>query len=318
MKLRTVVNQFIAYRKSLGEGFVKNSTRLNAFVRAMGQGVALADVKPESVNKYLAGKFYTITTNWHSKYQTLRGFYQYVISRGYTKTSPLPVVIPKRPQSLVPYIYNTEELRALFDACLSYQKKNCRLEPYMVRTLLLLLYGAGLRISEVISLTLADADLNQALLTIRETKFHKTRLVPLGKQLTQILLQYVTQRHRENYSQNPDAPFFVGRNGKAVKQRTIEYVFRLICKKADIRRTNGGRYQPRIHDLRHSFAVHRLTAWYKQGADVQRLLPVLSVYMGHVCISSTSTYLTMTPTLLEEAGRRFEQYAFKKEEKSHD
>ncbi len=317
MKLHTAVNQFIAYRKSLGEGFVKNSTRLNAFVRAMGQGVALADVKPEYVSSYLAGTTPAVTANWHGKYSTLRGFYQYAISRGYTKTSPLPVVIPKRPQSLVPYIYNTEELRALFDACLSYQKKKCRLEPYMVRTLLLLLYGAGLRISEVISLPLADADLSQRFLTIRETKFHKSRLVPLGKQLTQILLQYVTQRQRENYSQNPDAPFFVGRNGKAVKQRTIEYVFRLICKKADIRRSDGGRYQPRVHDLRHTFAVHRLTAWYKQGADVQRLLPVLSVYMGHVCLSSTSPYLTMTPALLEEAGRRFKRYAFKKEE-SHD
>lgn len=316
MRLRTAVDKFIAYRQSLGEGFISNSTRLNAFVCAMGQGATLADVKPESVSKYLEGTTPTITSYWHAKYSTLSGFYQYVISRGYTKTSPLPIAISKRPQSLVPYIYNTEELRALFDACLSYQKKKGRLDPYMVRTLLLLLYGAGLRISEALSLTLADVDLSQALLTIRETKFHKTRLVPLGKQLTKILLQYSVQRQRENYSQNPDAPFFIGRNGKAAKRRTIEYAFRLICKKADIRRTNGGRYQPRIHDLRHSFAVHRLTTWYKEGADVQRLLPMLSVYMGHICISSTSIYLTMTPTLLEEAGRRFEQYAFK--EAAHD
>lgn len=316
MRLYTAVNQYIAYRQSLGGGFRTDGPTLNAFAREMGQGVALADVNLESVSKYLAGTTPVITTNWHRKYYALHGFYRYALSRGYIKTSPLPVAIPKRPPPFVPYIYNAKELRALFDACLSYQKHKVRLEPYMVRTLLLLLYGAGLRIREAISLTLADVDLSQALLIIRETKFRKTRLVPIGKQLDQILLQYATQRQRENYSQNPDAPFFIGRNGKAVKKITIEYAFNLIRKKAGIRRTDGGRFQPRLHDLRHSFAVHRLTTWYKQGADVQRLLPVLSVYMGHVCLSSTSTYLTMTPALLEEAGRRFEQYAFK--EVPHD
>lgn len=316
MRLYTAVNQYIAYRRSLGGGFKTDGSILDAFVRAMGQGTALADVKPESVSKYLAGKASVITTHWHRKYIALRWFYRYALSRGYIGISPLPVAIPKQPQSFVPYIYNTKELRALFDACFNYQKIKRGLEPYMVRTLLLLLYGAGLRIREAISLTLADVDLGQALLTIRETKFRKTRLVPLGKQLTQILLEYAAQRQRENYSQNPDVPFFVGRNGKAIKKGTIQKAFRHIRKKAGIRRTDGARYQPRLHDLRHTFAVHRLTAWYKQGADVQRLLPVLSVYMGHVCLSSTSTYLTMTPTLLEEAGRRFEQYAFK--EASHD
>jgi integrase len=218
--------------------------------------------------------------------------------------------------SFVPYIYNTRELRALFGACLGYQKKKSIYDPYMVRTLLLLLYGTGLRLSEAISLTLADVELNNSLITIRKTKFHKTRLVPIGKQLTQILLQYVAWRQREKYSLNPDASFFADRKGKTINKNTIEGTFNRIRKRAGVRRTDRGRFQPRIHDLRHTFAVHRLTAWYKEGADVQRLLPVLSVYMGHVCISSTSTYLTMTPTLLEEAGRRFEQYAFK--EVSHD
>lgn len=316
MKLITVVNQYIAYRRSLGERFESNGRMLNAFVRAIGQNAALADVSLESVSKYLAGTSPVITANWHGKHQALRGFYRYAISRGYAATSPLPIVIPKRPQPFIPYIYNVKELRALFDACFNYQKNKGRLEPYMVRTLLLLLYGAGLRIREAVALTLADVDLSQAILTIRETKFRKTRLVPLGKQLTKKLFEYATQRQKEKYSQNPEAPFFIGRNGKAVNQYTVESAFQIIREKANVRRTDGARYQPRLHDLRHTFAVHRLTAWYKEGADVQRLLPVLSVYLGHTYLAATSTYLTMTPTLLEEAGRRFEQYALK--EASHD
>ena len=311
MKLRIAVNRYIAYRQSLGEDFTTNGIMLNAFVRSIGQGANLTDIKAEFVSKYLRGTSPAITANWHGKYHALHGFYQYALSRGYTKTSPLPVVIPKRPASFVPYIYDVKELRALFDACFSYQINKGLLEPYMVRTFLLVLYGAGLRLSEAISLTLANVNLSQALLTIRKTKFRKTRLVPIGKQLTQILLQYASRRQQERYPSNPDAPFFVGRNGKSIKQSTIQLAFQLIRKKADIRRPDGDHFQPRLHDLRHTFAVHCLTAWYKEGADVQKLLPALSVYMGHVHLSSTSTYLTMTPALLEEAGRRFERYAFK-------
>ena len=95
---------------------------LRKFVRSIGQNKNLSDVQAKQVDEFLAGKG-PITTNWHTKHSALRGFYRYVLSRGYTKEAPLPVVIPKRPQSLVPYIYNVKELRAIFDAALTYQKE---------------------------------------------------------------------------------------------------------------------------------------------------------------------------------------------------
>ena len=107
------------------------------------------------------------------------------------------------------------------------------------------------------------------------------------------------------------APFFTIRSGARVQQHALEDRFRRICELAGVRRSDGARYQPRLHDLRHTFAVHRLTSWYRQGADVQRLLPQLSVYLGHVYLSSTQVYLSMTPELLQEAGARFEKYARK-------
>lgn len=315
MKLLKAVANYVAYHKALGELFLTNEQILKSFVRAIGQRANLSDVKPKQVNVFLYG-IGSLTSTWHVKHQALRGFYSYLISRGYVKKSPLPTVIPKRPPPFVPYIYTRQELRSLLDAALTYQKIRDQLEPYMVRMLLLLLYGVGLRISEAISLTLADVDLVQAILTIRETKFHKTRLVPLGRQLNQVLLQYADRRRREGYSQYPEAPFFISRNGKPVKQDTIENAFQLIRKKAGIYRIDGASYQPRLHDLRHTFAVHRLTEWYKQGADVQKWLPVLSVYLGHHRLASTSVYLTMTPTLLHQASLRFEKYAL--QEDSHD
>ena len=315
MKLHTLVTQYVTYRKALGAQFLRNEYILKAFVRAIGNNKNISNVKAKQVNIFLAGEG-PITSNWHDKHLALRGFYRYVISRDYTKGSPLPAIIPKKPQPLVPYIYNVKELRALFDASLTYQKNRTRIEPHTVRMILLLLYGAGLRVSEAINLTLADVDLQQALLTIRETKFYKTRLVPLGTQLTQSLSEYDLRRQQEGYSQNLQSAFFLGRNGKAIYYFNMDSAFKRIRKKAGIKRTDHIRFQPRLHDLRHTFAVHRLTAWYKEGADVQKMLPVLSVYLGHTQLSSTSVYLSMTPALLEEAGCRFQRYAFKEE--SHE
>ncbi len=315
MKLHAVVKKYITHRRLLGESMQTCERILKAFVRSAGQKKNLAQIKADQVNKFLAGKG-SVTTYWHGKHQALRGFYRYVISRGYAKTSPVPTATPKRPQCFIPYIYSTKEVRILLDACFTYQKRPGLLEPSAVRTLLLLLYGAGLRIREALRLTLADVNLDQGLITIRETKFRKNRLVPLGAQLTEVLLQYAQQRQQQGHSQNSEAPFFDYRNGKPIGQHAIENAFLRIRKHAGIYRSDGARFQPRLHDFRHTAAVHRLEMWYRKGADVQRLLPALSVYLGHVCLDATSTYLTMTPMLLREAGRRFERYAFK--EVCHD
>jgi integrase len=97
--------------------------------------------------------------------------------------------------------------------------------------------------------------------------------------------------------------------GRPLKDGTVRRAFARVRRSARIIRTDGARYQPRLHDLRHAFAGHRLTAWYRAGADVQRLLPQLSTYLGHLSVASTQVYLTMTPELLREACLRFERYA---------
>ncbi len=160
-------------------------------------------------------------------------------------------------------------------------------------------------------MTLGDIDLAGALITVHHTKFDKTRLVPLGPELTQVMMHYLTQRNAAGHAQHRGASFFVLRSGIGVSIQLVEQTFRRLCEYTGIRRTDGARYPPRLHDLRHCFAVHRLTSWYRQGADVQTLLPQLSTYLGHGNIAATQIYLTMTPALLQEASRRFERYAFK-------
>jgi integrase/recombinase XerD len=303
MNLQQIIEQYITFQQSLGTAFLTDARILRAFGRSRGAKARITDVRPRHVDAFL-GTTRPVTINWHDKVRRLRTFFHYAISRGYLTAAPLPTAIPKRPPPFVPYIFAREELRRLFQI-IDADSRKCSLEPTTMHILILLLYGAGLRLREATNLTRADVDLRGSVLTIHNTKFGKTRLVPLGPQLGQALTRYAARIQ----ARHSDAPFFTTRAGAAVKPDTLQHNFRILCNRAGIRRTDGTQEQPRLHDLRHTFAVHRLTSWYRQGADVQRLLHHLSVYLGHVHIRHTQVYLKMTPELLHEAGQRFEQYA---------
>lgn len=313
MQLNAVIANYTDYRKALGERFDTQAKWLKSFCRAIGDEAEITDILPEQVKTFLNGTGRS-TLTWHSRYDALAGFYRYAISRGLVTTSPLPTVKPQITKDFVPYIYTHDELSRLLAAALTYQKHygyGYHLAPQTVQTMLLLLYGAGLRCSEALSLRLADVDLKQAVLTIRDSKFFTSRLVPISSFLNEKLQSYAASRQQAGHARNEDAPFFVKHNGKRVRLWNIEKAFRCIRKEAGISRMDGGRYQPRLHDLRHSFAVHRLTSWYREGKDVQKLLLQLSVYLGHRQLSATLVYLTMTPELLSQASQRFEHYALK-------
>jgi site-specific recombinase XerD len=305
MNLQRLIEQYITFQQSLGTPFLADAIALRAFGRAMGVRANIANVRSQHVDAFL-GKTRPVTLTWHTKHSRLRSFFKYAVSRGYIIAVPLPTVIPKRPPPFVPYIFSHGELRRLLQVVDSNSRSHC-LEPITIRTLILVLYGAGLRLREAINLTRADVNLSESVLTIRKTKFGKTRLVPFGSQLGHALAQYATRRQKRL----ADAPFFTTQTGDWVKPDTLQHNFRILCDHAGIRRTDGTHEQPRLHNLRHAFAVHRLTSWYQQGANVQRLLHLLSVYLGHVHIRHTQIYLSMTPELLQEANKRFENYVAK-------
>ena len=305
MKLSALTSQYVANKQAMGMRFHTEARTLRSFCRTMGD-IAVADIAADRVHAYIAGAG-PVTRFWHRKYEVLRGFYRYAMARGYTASAPLPKIIPK-PRQFVPYIFSHEELQRLLDASSYCESPRSKLQPYTCRMLILLLYGTGLRISEALSLTLADVDLPASILTIRESKFYKTRLVPMSPDLTSALGTYVAQRTKE-HSTELDATLFLTRASTPLTRRTAEYIFSQLRVRAGVLRHDGGRYQPRLHDLRHAAAVHRVVSWYRQGADVQRLLPQLATYLGHVNIAATQRNLTLTPEPLHEASQRFERYA---------
>jgi integrase/recombinase XerD len=305
MTLDDLITHYVAFRRTLGERCVTNERLLRAVGRAVGPQMPVGDIRADAVAAFLNGTG-PVTSAWHIKYHALKGFFRFARSRGHIAAALLPTTRPKRPPRFVPHIYSCEELRRLLLAIETYQRHRSKIEPVTVRAIVLVLYGAGLRLREAVNLSVADVDLGNAVLTVRDTKFFKTRLVPIGRDLCAELMRYST---RPGTATNGERSFFTTRAGGRVNPATVEKCFQRVRERAGVGRSPDARYQPRLHDLRHTFAVHRLTRWYRQGADVQRLLHHLSVYLGHAHLANTQPYLTMTPELLALANARFERYA---------
>lgn len=201
-----------------------------------------------------------------------------------------------------PYIYSEQEIRALVKAA---SKLSGGLRPHTYVALLLLLYTTGLRIGEAVRLQLSDIDHDRAVLHIRAGKFRKARLVPIRASLLARLDAFLQYREQAGAPTHNQAPLFWNPRGRPYScvgvQEGISKLLRLVCGKRRGQRGHG----PRVHDIRHAFACHRLLQWYRSGADVQAKLPLLATYLGHCTILSTQFYLTATPELLAEASRRF-------------
>jgi integrase/recombinase XerD len=306
MKLNEVINEYVTLQQSLGMHFKSSGRLLQQFGRAMGD-IQIDQVKPQAVRYFVCGT--ASPTTWPGRYGTLSGLYRFAVGRGYARTSPLPRELPKRPPQPPPHIYSTEELRRLIDATSIVHGPRSQLRAPMCRTLLILLYGSGLRIGEALKLTLRDADVVRRIITVRDTKFYKTRLVPIGPKLARELAVHIARRRQLPMPAGEDSALFATCTGRGWSHRHASALFQQLRDAAQIGCQFGEYRRPRLHDLRHTAAVHRVLEWYRSGRDVQRLLPQLATYLGHIDIKSTQLYLQMTPELLEEAGRRFADYS---------
>jgi integrase/recombinase XerD len=311
MKVSDAVSLYVRHRQANGHGGESGAQVLRHFVRTVGMERELITIQSVEVRAFLDGNG-PLTRYWHRKHSALLGFYRFACGRGLVPSLPLPVTTPRLRVIFKPYVYTEAEILRLLDAVQVVQTSRKILEPSTFRVLLLLLYGTGLRPGEALRLTRGDFDKRQSLLTVRETKFYKTRLVPLGRDLLKILLNYQERfEHRANSSD--EDRLLVCRDGRPLNHSSVRHAFRQLRRQARIHRDDGARYAPRLHDMRATFAVNRLTAWYRDGCDVQQLLPYLSTYLGHTSIAGTQVYLTMTPELLSQAASRFARYAAMRE-----
>jgi integrase len=238
---------------------------------------------------------------WSRRLGIVRRFAQYRALFDSATEVPADRLLGPASRRPVPYIYNTEELEALLQTCGKLGPTG-GLRPRTFVTLVGLLVSSGLRISEALRLTREDVDLDAGVLSIAETKFAKSRLVPLHASTTHHLRVYADQRDRRHPVLTTNA-FFVTEKGTSLKYLKTFFAF------AEVRGALSWRgvRSPRMHDLRHTFAVSRILRWSREGADVDQKIAALSTYLGHAKVSDTYWYLTAVPELLAVASARYER-----------
>jgi integrase/recombinase XerD len=307
MSTSSTIADYIQHNRNLGKRFVAEEAILLAFSRSVGKA-PLHGIDPAMITRFVNRDGASAETI-AKKHRVLAGFFRYAVTRCRLKASPMPSFERKRgAASFTPYIFSEAELKRLLAAVPAASGPRSEIDADTLRTFVRLLYGAGLRRGEARRLKVSDVDLPRSLLHIRGTKFFKTRIVPISARLSAVLKAFVT-KHYTRPSRDGGDLLFCKRDGTPLTDSAIGAAFRRLRAIAGIKRDGGARNQPRLHDLRHTAAVHRVTSWYRVGADLNDLLPKLATYLGHKDLSGTQRYLTMTEELLAEASRRFEAFA---------
>jgi integrase/recombinase XerD len=209
-----------------------------------------------------------------------------------------------------PYIYTPQEICHLLDTARAFASPRSPLRPLTLYTMIVLAYCAGLRLGEFVRLTLDDVHLDTGEIAIRETKFFKSRTLPLSDTVMAALRDYLDARRLAGASQDGSSGLFWRGPDTAASYSyvTAEQLLVSVLRRAGLK-PEKGRCGPRIHDLRHAFVVNRMLAWYREGINPQARLPYLATYLGHKDINSTLVYLTVTQELLQQASERFRAFA---------
>jgi integrase/recombinase XerD len=290
LNLIEAIDGYVKRKRSEGLSYFSSGWYLMALGKRVGN-IPLESVTAREVLNFLDGPR-TSPGTWMVKYRLLRAFFDFWLARGEIGALPLPAKRKERQRPFVPYIYTHSEIRKLLKAVRGCQKAaRCGIDPITLRTVLIFIYGAGTLVGEALRLLIKDVDLKKGSVTIRGNRHNRLRTIPIGLDLTNVLEEYLISRRRQDTT---DQHFFLNKRGEALKTRVVDSTFKRLRQVSGIRRHDVS-YQPRMYDLRHTFAVHRIAGWIKHGADLNRMLPALSVYMGLVGLRTTEKYLSFTP-----------------------
>lgn len=246
--------------------------------------------------------------HWAQRLCFVRGFARFRSATDPRTQIPPLGLLPFQPQRARPYLYSEGEISHLLQAALdmNYRFERGALRPWVFHCLFGLLSVSGLRLGEALNLELRDVDLAAAVLTIRGAKFGKDRLIPLHASTCKVLQRYLAKRSRHWADRTVSSYLFVSSWGTRLDVGEVHRTFYTLSRQIGLRGPTDS-HGPRLHDLRHRFATNTLVRWYQSGQDPERLLPLLSAYLGHVHIADTQWYLSGSPELMREAMRRLER-----------
>jgi integrase len=279
-------------KRAEGLLYEKVPCNLTAFSQHVGN-LSLNRVETAHIAAFLDCRELSVVT-WRVKYHLLKHFFEFWASRGEMPMVRMPALRPLvRGRAFIPHIYSRQEIQALLNAIRSNPRHlNRVIDPQTMSTLILFLYGTGALVGEALRLKPRDVDLKAGFITIQSNRFNRTRRIPIGADMKDALLRYQRWKVRKKLT---GTHFLLTKDGRPLITRTVNKRFQRIRTTAGVARHDGAKYQPRMHDLRSTFAVHRISSWIKHGANLNRMLPALAVYLGQVGLASTERFLSLTP-----------------------
>jgi integrase/recombinase XerD len=301
--LQTALDKYLAIHRALGFKLESSGWLLQRFVRfAEQQGAAY--ITTELALQWATQPTHAQPCRWATRLGMVRRFAQYLSPSDPRVTVPPPELLPYRRQRAKPYIYRDEQIKRLIKAAQRLRSTN-GLRPFTYATLYALYAATGMRTGEALQLDRGDVDFVQGVLTIRHSKFGKQRYIPLHPSTRRALQRYAY--HRDRLCPDPSNPsFFLSDRGTRLSNQDAQKTFVKLSHRIGLRKKGDSR-GPRLLDLRHRFAIQTLLNWYRRSVDVERQLPTLATYLGHVEIRDTYWYLTATPQLLRYALNRAER-----------
>jgi integrase len=301
--LRQSLNDYLVLRQAMGFKMHDAPTLLPQFVDFLDrQGQTF--ITTEWAEQWATQPCHVQPAEWARRLRWVRGFARYHSAIDPRTEIPPTDLLPYRPQRRAPYLYSDAEITQLLEAA-SHLPSTTGVRAHTYTAVFGLLVVTGMRISELVGLDNDDVDLEGGLLTIRHSKFRKSRCLPLHLTTQQALGRYVERRNRV-YPIPQSPSFFVSEQGRRLPACTVRATFIQLSRQIGLRSPHDS-HGPRLHDFRHRFAVQTLVRWYREDIDVDRHLPELSTYLGHVKVSDTYWYLSATPELLGLATQRLEQ-----------
>ena len=304
--LREAIHEYLDMRRNLGFKLKDTGVGLLDFATFMEQHKA-SFITVELALAWAQQPVNVLPAYWARRLAFVRMFAQYRKASDPRTEIPPPGLLPFQPKRATPYLYTDAELRALVQAALDlpYAYERGALRPWVYHCLFGLLAVSGMRIGEVCNLELQDVDLDAALLTIRSAKFGRDRLIALHSSTCAVMAEYITRRERHWQGRTVSPYLFVSSTGNRLDKADIRRTFYALSHQIGLRGETDS-HGPRLHDMRHAFATKTLLNWYRHDQDPDRLLPVLSTWLGHVKVADTQWYLEACPELMREAVRRLE------------
>lgn len=296
--------ELVTQKRALGCKYITEEATLIRFDRFLvEQGLSDMALPRQIMDRWTAKLPHESDRTHGSRISIARILARHLLDRGIHAYIPPSVSGQGFLRSFTPYIFTRREVRSLLAAADSLPRTG--VSPFrhqVMAEIFRVLYGCGMRVGEVLRLTVADVDLDAGVLRVRQGKFRKDRLVPMAPSLTERLRRFSLSMGKRD----ANSPFFQHRSG-AYAISTVYQTFRRLLRESGI--SHGGRGRgPRLHDLRHTFAVHRLEDWIHEGIELSAMLPVLSAYMGHRTIEGTQRYLTITPYIFPDLAKRVEVF----------